>query len=121
MTEATAPSSAPHYDMFLAGELVDLVLPNERAIDVDRWHTWLNDQTLTRNMEQGMYPTSAVQQEAWPERSPALREQPAEGPQAAFARGLRSSRGRERGEHQKSVAAWEGRLDPNHEGYRAAP
>jgi len=65
MTEATAPSSAPYYDIFLAGELVDLVLPNERAIHIDGWHTWLNDQTLTRNMEQGMYPTSAVQQEAF--------------------------------------------------------
>jgi RimJ/RimL family protein N-acetyltransferase len=56
---------APNYDVFLTGELVDLVLPNERAIHVDRWHAWLNDQELTRNMEQGMYPKSAQQQEAF--------------------------------------------------------
>jgi|RhiMethySRZTD1v2_1073278.scaffolds.fasta_scaffold229051_3 RimJ/RimL family protein N-acetyltransferase len=66
MSDETASiSNSPHYDVFLAGELVDLVLPNERAIHVDRWHAWLNDQELTRNMEQGMYPTSARQQEAF--------------------------------------------------------
>ena len=51
--------------MFLAGELVDLVLPNERAIHTDRWYAWFNDQELTRNMEQGMYPKSPQDQEAF--------------------------------------------------------
>lgn len=53
------------YDVFLAGELVDLVVPNARAIHEDRWYAWLNDQALTRNMEQGMYPKSAQTQEAY--------------------------------------------------------
>ena len=52
----------PHYDVFLSGELVDLVVPNERAIHVDGWYAWFNDQELTRNMEQGMYPNSPEQQ-----------------------------------------------------------
>lgn len=51
-----------HYDVFLEGELVDLVLPNERAIDVDGWYAWFNDQLLTRNMEQGMIPNSRERQ-----------------------------------------------------------
>ena len=57
--------ATPHYDVFLAGELVDLVLPNERAIHTDRWYACFNDQELTRNMEQGMYPKTAQDQEAF--------------------------------------------------------
>ncbi len=53
---------AADYDVFLAGELVDLVVPNERAIEVDGWHNWFNDQALTRNMEQGMFPNSPERQ-----------------------------------------------------------
>ena len=59
-----AAGEKPNYDVFIAGELVDLVVPNERAIHVDRWYSWFNDQELTRNMEQGMYPKSAESQEA---------------------------------------------------------
>lgn len=55
-------TDTPHYDVFLTGELVDLVVPNERAIRTDRWYAWLNDQALTRNMEQGMFPKTAETQ-----------------------------------------------------------
>lgn len=58
-------TDTPHYDIFLAGELVDLVVPNARAIHTDGWYAWLNDQALTRNMEQGMYPKTAQTQEAY--------------------------------------------------------
>jgi len=58
-------ADTPNYDVFLPGELVDLVVPNARAIHTDRWYAWLNDQELTRNMEQGMYPKSAQTQEAY--------------------------------------------------------
>ena len=51
------------YDVFLPGELVDLVVPNERAIFVDGWHKWFNDAALTRNMEQGMVPNSPEKQQ----------------------------------------------------------
>ena len=54
-----------NYDVFLQGELVDLVVPNVRAIRDDGWYAWLNDQALTRNMEQGMYPKTADTQEAY--------------------------------------------------------
>jgi RimJ/RimL family protein N-acetyltransferase len=60
-----AMAETKHYDVFLAGELVDLVVPNERAIRTDRWYAWLNDQDLTRNMEQGMYPKTAETQAAY--------------------------------------------------------
>lgn len=56
-------TNSEHYDVFLRGELVDLVVPNERAIHVDRWYDWFNDQELTKNMEQGMFPSSPQQQE----------------------------------------------------------
>ncbi|MGZ8211006.1 MAG: GNAT family N-acetyltransferase [Burkholderiales bacterium] len=62
MTESSAARDSqenPLYDVFLQGELIDLVVPNERAIRVDRWYAWFNDQELTRNMEQGMYPKTA--------------------------------------------------------------
>jgi RimJ/RimL family protein N-acetyltransferase len=55
-------AEAPHYDVFLAGETIDLVVPNECAIHTDRWYAWFNDQELTRNMEQGMYPNSPENQ-----------------------------------------------------------
>ena len=58
-------TDTPNYDVFLSGELVDLVVPNARAIHTDRWYAWLNDQDLTRNMEQGMYPKTAQTQEAY--------------------------------------------------------
>ena len=51
------------YDVFLPGELVDLVVPSERAIQADRWYDWFNDQELTRNMEQGMYPNTPERQQ----------------------------------------------------------
>jgi RimJ/RimL family protein N-acetyltransferase len=63
--KATPVRQPPNYDVFLQGELVDLVVPNERAIHVDRWYDWFNDQVLTRNMEQGMFPKSPQQQETF--------------------------------------------------------
>jgi RimJ/RimL family protein N-acetyltransferase len=54
---------SPNYDVFLPGELVDLVVPDERAIQVDRWYDWFNDQELTRNMEQGMLPNTPERQQ----------------------------------------------------------
>lgn len=54
-----------NYDVFLAGELVDLVVPSERAIYADRWYDWFNDQELTRNMEQGMYPNTPERQQQY--------------------------------------------------------
>lgn len=54
-----------HYDTFLQGELIDLVIPNQRAIHVDGWHNWFNDNGITRYMRQGMYPMSTQRQEAF--------------------------------------------------------
>jgi len=59
----TQNNSSPDYDVYLPGELIDLVLPNERAIHVDGWYQWFNDTVLTQNMEQGMFPNSPQRQE----------------------------------------------------------
>jgi len=54
----------PHdpYEVFLAGELIDLVIPNEHAIEVDGWHRWFNDATVTPNIRQGGFPNTREQQ-----------------------------------------------------------
>jgi RimJ/RimL family protein N-acetyltransferase len=56
------------YDIFIRGELVDLVIPDERAIYDDKWYSWFNDQQITQNMERGMLPNSASQQEIFLEQ-----------------------------------------------------
>lgn len=52
----------PNYDVFLPGELVDLVVPNERAIHVNGWYNWFNDQGVTRHLKQGLFPNTRAQQ-----------------------------------------------------------
>ncbi|MBU0764107.1 MAG: GNAT family N-acetyltransferase [Bacteroidetes bacterium] len=51
------------YDIFIKGELIDLVVPDEKAIYDDKWYNWFNDQQITQNMERGMFPNSGSQQE----------------------------------------------------------
>ena len=67
-------SESKHYDVFLQGELVDLVVPNERAIHVDRWYDWFNDRETTRYLEQGLYPNTPELQQHFLD---ALRASPA--------------------------------------------
>lgn len=51
-----------NYEVFLGGELVDLVIPNERAIHVDGWHRWFNDPAIVANLGQGIFPNTVEQQ-----------------------------------------------------------
>lgn len=50
------------YEVFIRGETIDLVIPNERAIDEDGWHSWFNDPEKTRYLEHGLFPISKEQQ-----------------------------------------------------------
>ncbi|MDQ7834830.1 MAG: GNAT family N-acetyltransferase [Humidesulfovibrio sp.] len=50
-------------DVFLAGETVDLIAPDERAVEADGWHAWFNDPDVTRHLvNMGLFPNSRAQQ-----------------------------------------------------------
>ena len=53
------------YEIFIAGETVDLVVPDHAAIDEGRWHRWLNDPETTRYLDQGDFPNTPEQQKAF--------------------------------------------------------
>jgi RimJ/RimL family protein N-acetyltransferase len=51
-------SGKKDYEIFLAGETIDLVIPNRLAIDRDGWHSWFNDPEVTRYSDFGHYPNT---------------------------------------------------------------
>jgi ribosomal-protein-alanine N-acetyltransferase len=53
------------YEVFIEGETVDLVIPNEHAIEVDGWHTWFNDPRVYRFIDHGFFPNTKIKQYAW--------------------------------------------------------
>ena len=55
-------SDVKPYDVFIKGEIIDLVTPCERAIDVDGWHLWFNDPEVTRYSDYGLFPNTAETQ-----------------------------------------------------------
>tara|TARA_Y100001968_G_C19419162_1_gene750754 strand:+ start:797 stop:1498 length:702 start_codon:yes stop_codon:yes gene_type:complete len=44
------------YETFISGELVDLCIPSEKAIEIDNWTTWLNNIQSLQNSRHGEYP-----------------------------------------------------------------
>ena len=50
------------YEVFLKGETIDLVIPNERAIEEDEWHSWFNDPQVTRYLKYGLFPNTQDEQ-----------------------------------------------------------
>ncbi len=44
------------FDIFLKGELVNLVVVNEKIMAKTDWYTWLNDQAITKYTKQGYFP-----------------------------------------------------------------
>ena len=46
------------YESFLKGDLVDLVIINQEVLEKHSWHSWLNDQKITKYTKQGYYPLS---------------------------------------------------------------
>ncbi len=53
------------YEVFIAGETIDLVIPNEKAIDEDGWHRWFNDPRVTRYSDYGLFPNTPEKQRAF--------------------------------------------------------
>jgi len=53
------------YDLFIEGETVDLVIPNELAIERDGWHSWFNDRKICRHLTHGVFPNTRANQKAF--------------------------------------------------------
>ena len=53
------------YDTFLIGKFVDLVIIDSKFLKKNSWHTWLNDQKLTKYTKQGYYPLTKKEHERY--------------------------------------------------------
>jgi RimJ/RimL family protein N-acetyltransferase len=51
-------SDPAKYETFISGETIDLVIPNEKAIEEDGWHTWFNNPMTTRYLKYGAFPNT---------------------------------------------------------------
>jgi RimJ/RimL family protein N-acetyltransferase len=51
-------TAADRYDTFIAGETIDLVVPDERAVASGEWSGWFNDPETTQYLDQGLFPQS---------------------------------------------------------------
>lgn len=49
-------------DVFIQGETVDLCIPTAEFANDSDWYTWFNNKKITRFLEQGMFPNTAVEQ-----------------------------------------------------------
>lgn len=84
------------YDVFLQGEIVDLVIPNELAIGRDGWHSWFNDEKVTRHVDHGVFPNTRESQQVFMNSALSGRERllllvvPKDGDQAVGAASLSS-------------------------------
>lgn len=50
--------SGSAYETFIRGETIDLVIPNEHAIEHDGWHTWFNDPDVNYFTRHDMFPNT---------------------------------------------------------------
>ena len=49
-------------DIFIAGELVDLVVPTTEFAKNSNWYSWFNDKEITRFLEQGTFANTSEKQ-----------------------------------------------------------
>jgi len=49
-------------DVFLCGELTDLCIPTPEFAASSSWYKWLNDKSLVRYLEQGVFPNTKIKQ-----------------------------------------------------------
>ncbi|UCC95302.1 MAG: GNAT family N-acetyltransferase [Candidatus Omnitrophota bacterium] len=50
------------FDVFLKGELVDLVTVTEEMIDNSNWYSWFNDEEVTQNTQHHYFPNTRKKQ-----------------------------------------------------------
>ena len=53
------------WDVFLEGEVIDLIVPDLRAVQETNWYRWFNDPSVTSELMQGMFPNTQKKQEAF--------------------------------------------------------
>jgi RimJ/RimL family protein N-acetyltransferase len=51
-----------HYDVFIEGEVVDLIVLTEDISLNSNWYKWFNDKETTQNMQKHYFPNTAAQQ-----------------------------------------------------------
>ena len=50
------------YDVFIKGELVDLVVLTEKIVENTNWYNWFNDEENTKNMQKHYFPNTKQMQ-----------------------------------------------------------
>ncbi|RTY34215.1 N-acetyltransferase [Chlorobium phaeovibrioides] len=50
-------------DIFISGETVDLCIPTTEFAQNSNWYSWFNDSSITRYLEQGVFPNTVQEQE----------------------------------------------------------
>jgi len=61
-------TSLNDYDVFISGEKVDLVVLDQKCVDVSNWYKWFNDEETTFDMQKHYFPnTKAMQLEYFKE------------------------------------------------------
>jgi RimJ/RimL family protein N-acetyltransferase len=51
-----------NYDIFIKGTSIDLVVLDEEIIKNTNWYRWLNDEEITKNMQQHYFPNTKEKQ-----------------------------------------------------------
>jgi RimJ/RimL family protein N-acetyltransferase len=51
-----------YYDVFLKGEIVDLVCLNEEVIEKSDWYNWFNDEENMKHMQKHYFPNTKAKQ-----------------------------------------------------------
>ena len=47
-----------NFDIFIKGNLVDLIILNEEIVESSNWYKWFNDEETTYHMQQHYYPNT---------------------------------------------------------------
>ena len=50
------------YDVFIKGEVIDLVVLTEDLVDNTNWYKWLNDEETTQHMQKHYFPNTLESQ-----------------------------------------------------------
>lgn len=58
-------TEAHRYDIFIAGETVDLIVPCAEIVENEDWHNWFNDPAITRFNNHGVFPRTKDEQLAY--------------------------------------------------------
>ena len=58
-----------NFEIFIRGKSIDLVIIDKKFLKKNSWHTWLNDQKLTKYTKQGYFPLTKKEHEKYVEEN----------------------------------------------------